>query len=823
MAGEACANESSSVVPHVPGYEVLGPIGAGGMGTVWRARQLSMRRDVALKFLSSQHCDPAGRARFVREIELAGGLHHPNIGRVYDSGLNQGGYYYAMELVDGARLDTFVRDRLASETRPTLLLMRQVCTAVQYAHARGVIHRDLKPSNILVSADGQPHVLDFGLAKSLLVREDRSSDVTQYGSAPGTPAYMSPEQAAGDGERVGTWSDVYSLGKILFEMLARQPAHSLAGSAFAVQQRVVSEEVRRPRSLCKSIDSELEAVLLKALQREPEQRYATAGDLAKDIDNYLRGEALAARPITIRYLLRKKAAKHRRALAAVLMLFLALGASAWFTYGRFRAEQDKTQSLQAYLDSVLKNVDPQAPDMEASTRRLLNDASRELSNRLKGQPEAEASVRDNLGSKLLVLGRHADAVDQFVQAVSLRTKARGRKDPLTLESMAHLTDACRQSGELDAANNWGRQLYDLRRGTCADSADHGLLQAANMLALTLDNLGRWSEAESFCRPAYRISLGRWKQDDPDTTDLADCLVGILRNRAVDLRAQGKREEAEQVLAEASLVGEQNLRAMQRREPGRLSALESAHSLASVFSIQGKFADAQRLYKGLFDAAALNPALSDSHPDVIIWNNDFAFMLFNEGGDENVEQAAGIYRRICPLAASLQGLKHRYAADIPANFAAVLAYQHNWTDAERYSRLAISLWPGNQAFDRRLATVRDTLAYVLSGEGKWAESQQMYRDIYNQRRGSLPPDDLDRLKSAENLGEALAYQRNWREAEPLLAEAYRGRKSVLPGNDPELRRSEQFWTTVKHRLAGNAGTQPAAPTGRVPDVISSTSG
>ena len=238
---------------------------------------------------------PKALLRFEREVELAARLEHPHIARVYESGLRQGVYYYAMELVEGVPLDQYVADHALSQ-RQVLPLMRTVCEAVQHAHQRGVIHRDLKPSNILVTPDGQPHVLDFGLAKTLL-EDDAQVAVSVDGEAAGTTAYMSPEQAAAKLNLIDTRTDVYSLGVILYRLLTKEFPHDLTGTRLEVLRRIAEDEVRRPRQFAKAVDKELEALLLKALAHDPEGRYPTAQALAEDLRRYAAYEPIEARPM----------------------------------------------------------------------------------------------------------------------------------------------------------------------------------------------------------------------------------------------------------------------------------------------------------------------------------------------------------------------------------------------------------------------------------------------------------------------------------------------------------------------------------------------
>ena len=310
-AEAAVAKIDRSQLPDIEGYEIERPLGEGAFGTVWKAVQLATGREVALKFLTtaSVRAPHSRRQRFEREVKLCARLNHPGVARIYDSGLHRNVYFYAMELIDGVDLDVYIAREKLSQRR-IVELMRDVCRAIGHAHERDVIHRDLKPSNILVTADGQPHVVDFGLAKT--IADDESVvTVSIEGQVAGTPAFMSPEQAAGRVDQLDARTDVYTLGVLLYQLLTGQMPHDLSGTHYQLIRRIVEEPVRRPRDVAKNVDRELEAVLLKALGKEPGQRYPNASELADDLDNYLEGRPLAARPATFMYSFRKRVARYR--------------------------------------------------------------------------------------------------------------------------------------------------------------------------------------------------------------------------------------------------------------------------------------------------------------------------------------------------------------------------------------------------------------------------------------------------------------------------------------------------------------------------------
>ena len=423
----------------IAGYKIIAEISRGGQGIVYRALQASTKREVALKVLhEGPYASISARKRFEREIELVAGFRHPNIVTVFDSGVTADHRQYCvMDYIHGERLGDFLqREQPTLET--TLTLMATICDAVNYAHLRGVIHRDLKPSNILIDAQGIPRVLDFGLAKEM--NDKTETLVTSTGLVAGTLPYLAPEQAQGHGGDVDIRSDVYALGVILFETLTGEYPYPVTGEMATVLRHITdtppalpSKMARRSESASNSpvrralaLDDEVETIVLKALAKQPERRYQTAGDLGRDIRHYLAGEPIEAKRDSGWYVFRKAVRRHRLGvtLAAGFVVFVTAAAISlgvlYRNQGRLlvevqtqkalaeRAEASASRRFDQVRDlatTFISDLDPRIRDLAgaAKAREFVVKTGLEYLNNLAADSEGDVDLQASLGAGYLTI------------------------------------------------------------------------------------------------------------------------------------------------------------------------------------------------------------------------------------------------------------------------------------------------------------------------------------------------------------------------------------------------------------------------------------
>ncbi|MEZ5943912.1 MAG: protein kinase [Planctomycetaceae bacterium] len=397
--------ESAANNLEIPGYQILGEIHRGGQGIVYRAIQEGTKREVAIKFVrSGDFADSATKRRFEREVELSGGLRHSGIVRIYDSGLASGQYYYVMDYIEGSRLDEYVTQQSLTQ-RQILELFIPICSAINYAHQHGVIHRDLKPSNILVDSQGNPHVVDFGLAKLNDPGDDETLQVSFTGQIMGTIQYMSPEQASGQPDLIDTRSDIYSLAVILYFLLTKRLPYAV-GKAFTQDLLTIQTENPLPMQ---GVSWEVETVVLKALSKEPTRRYQTAGEFGDDLRRFIRGESIEAKRDSVLYVLRKAVARNKTVTAALLIIATTMLVSGILGWGLYLDAEQSRQDEQKMSLKFLHERDTARQLRDESQRqryfvemdlagRLLNDSGglnriEETVSRWNSEPDFPESLR----------------------------------------------------------------------------------------------------------------------------------------------------------------------------------------------------------------------------------------------------------------------------------------------------------------------------------------------------------------------------------------------------------------------------------------------
>jgi serine/threonine-protein kinase len=527
-------------------FRLLEILGTGGMGVVYLAEREGgdFTQRVALKLVRAGFADPRLEERLRRERRILARLEHPGIARFIDGGTTATGQsYFAMEFIEG----TSLLDYCASRSLPTserLRLFIQVCEALNYAHQQLVVHGDLKPGNILVTHEGRPKLLDFGIAELL---DPSTGEGLHPRTQPWmTPAYASPEQICG--ERITAPTDVYALGVVLFELLTARLPYQVDGLTPAQMGRVICEQPPpRPSAMAadethrRLLEGDLDTIILKALSKEPSRRYDSAARLAADLQRYLDGRPVLARPDSVRYRLGKFVRRHRVAVAAGTLLFLSLvgglAAVSWQAAvagrQRDRAEEARRQSEEvgAFVISLFEAADPTQSGSDTVAARALLTRGIARVEELGSEPAIQARMLEALGQIQLRLGRYRDAGRMIDRAYQIRRRVFGDRHPETAQSYRSMALVLRTDSRAREADSLYRLALAIQREQLGDESP-AVAETLLDLAWMDVALGRLDSAQIHSEEAVRIRQVALGPDDPLVAD-AQMILARTQWRNVD--------------------------------------------------------------------------------------------------------------------------------------------------------------------------------------------------------------------------------------------------------------------------------------------------
>ncbi|MEM7582766.1 MAG: serine/threonine-protein kinase [Acidobacteriota bacterium] len=791
VASEARRFAASRVGSRIGAYEIVRPLGRGGMSAVYLAvrADAQFRKEVAIKVLKRGLDTDEIQRRFRLERQILAGLEHPNIARLLDAATSDDGLpCFVMEYVEGEPIDAYC-DRQGLGIRQRLELFRTVCSAVQAAHRNLVVHRDLKPSNILVTAEGVPKLLDFGIAKLLDPASfPETLAATALSHRPMTPGYASPEQVRG--EPVTTASDVYSLGVLLYALLTGEPPYRVDSLAVTALERVICEQEPESPSaalasaggserLSRRLAGDLDTIVLKALAKEADQRYGSVDRLSEDLRRHLTGLPILARRPTLRYRAGKFVRRHRTAVAlaalSALLLLAGVVATAWQAHiasverATALAEGQRAEQVSTFLEELFWVADPGRTAGEVVTARdLLDEAATQLVSRPWESPAVQARLLATLGSSYHGLGFYDEALGYLRTALRLRRQTLGASHLDVAETLENLAGVLQDQAEHQAAAAHSREALAIRRQRLGDQHP--------VVAESLNNLAaayRAADDDEAAEPLLREALAIKRRLLGDQH--LSVVLGI-NNLAQVLNARADYAASEPLLREALASRRQLL-----GEEHPLVA-ESLNNLASVLFRQRKYEPAEQAFR---DALTLRRTLyRGDHPAVSRSLGNLGAVLL-EGG--KLSAAEPVLQESLAMKQRLLGDEHPSLAFTQHSLGQVFEALGRPADAERTFRRALAIRRGLPEGHRHLATSALALGQLLLARGARGAAEPLIHEAVAIQRDK--PTDPWRLAEAESaLGALLLARGDRTAAEPLLASSHRRLTAELGAGDRRTRRA-----------------------------------
>jgi eukaryotic-like serine/threonine-protein kinase len=605
-----------------PGFRILGELGRGGMGTVYKAWQVKLKRIVALKVLRADaYAETNAAARFQAEAEAAARFQHPNIVQVFEVGEHDGTGYLVLEYAAGGGLDRRLSENL-QDPRENARLIEILARAIHFAHERGIVHRDLKPANVLLTDDGVPKITDFGLAK-LLEREDA---LTRQGEIAGTPSYMAPEQVRGQISEIAPTTDVYSLGAILYETLTGRPPFK-GTTPLSTLEQVATQEPLSPSKMQRHLPRDLVTICLKCLAKEPGRRYPTALALAEDLERFLHGRPILARPIPLWHRLAKWARRRPGSAVAIAGLLtlstLLLGEGLYYNH-RLRHEmlasrrsaraatEQRNLALTA-LNRLIYDVQEglaQTPATRSLRRSLLDTAIRgleELERSTAGaSPDlSQAVAYQKLGEIFRVIGQSSVARGHYERSLKIAEMLHAAapddlaiKDVLFQDQMG-LGHVDMNGERFHAATPVFRRAVSIAESIFAakpgeTAARRDLIEAYLQLGRSHSFAHEYADAEIWFQKMHDLAKD-WVSEAPGQSQARDFLASALRKLA-DLRKFAKEyEEARRAYSQAIEIGREIVTSEPNNDPFRIHLALALDDLAGVEKQVGQLGEARRLY------------------------------------------------------------------------------------------------------------------------------------------------------------------------------------------------------------------------------------